>query len=429
MCGATATAAAPPRIEHIGVSADGTPANANQSMEEISADGRYVVFSSNATNLVPGTTDITSSNIFVKDLRTGAVEQASVASDGGRPQKMSFSFAPSISADGRYVAFESTALDLAPGKTENGTDIFVRDRLTKRTELVVRHENGVFGNTDQPVISADGRYIAFHSERRDLIPGDDDGPGIFVKDLRKGTIRRVSIAPDGSRPKDASYGSPVISQDGTKVGFMAAGDDMGPGPDPDDPAPAPHGRPPTRWAGYVHDLTTGRTEPVSETPDGRIARVRGITRFSPDGQYALFSSHAKDLVPNDTNGVADVFARNLRTGEIRRLSLRPDGSEAHGTSYGGVLSADNRKLFFGSYAPDLAPGDTRSKPHLFVRDLRTGAVDRIDVRADGDRTTDGTSSGVHVDRSGKLAVFANFGLDLVTGQANERDNLYLRRLD
>jgi len=160
----------------------------------ISVDGRYVAFQSSATNLVPNDTNYME-DIFVVDLQTNRIERVSVSSSGAQANR--YSWYPTLSADGRFVAFQSTATNLVPNDTNNGWDIFVHDRQTRRTVRVSLTFLGAEAVPDstRPDISADGRYVVFQSNGFNLVPNDwNVGSDIFVRDTQAGTTRCVSVS-------------------------------------------------------------------------------------------------------------------------------------------------------------------------------------------------------------------------------------------
>ena len=229
----------------------------------------------------------------------GVTTRASVASDGTQGNDDSWSSA--LSADGRYVAFQSAAGNLVAGDTNGTWDIFVRDRTTGATTRVSVASDGTQGNSasSAPVLSADGRTVAFYSSASNLVVGDTGWADVFVRDLTTGVTRRVSVASDGSQANSDSV-IPALSADGRYVAFVSlasnlvAGDTNG------------------QSDVFVRDLAMGQTVRVSFASDG--AQANGWSRsptISADGRYVAFTSTASNLVPGDTNTVEDVFVRDL----------------------------------------------------------------------------------------------------------------------
>ncbi len=209
----------------ISVATDGTQGNSYSDFPSISADGRYVAFSSKATNLVSGDTNGTD-DIFVHDTITNTTRRISVATDA--TQGNAYSYFPSISANGRYVAFYSKATNLVSGDTNNALDIFVCDTVSNTTRRVSVDSNGTQGSnhSSSPSISADGRYVAFDSYASNLVSGDTNGTGdIFVYDTVVNTTRRVSVASDGNQGNNLSS-SPSISADGSYVAFSSSANNL-----------------------------------------------------------------------------------------------------------------------------------------------------------------------------------------------------------
>ncbi|WP_344030459.1 hypothetical protein [Streptomyces luteireticuli] len=410
---AEAGTAARPRVERVSVAADGTQGNGSSYEPAITADGRYAAFRSRARNLVPGAPNAV--NLYLKDLRTGAVERANVANDGDPDVRWVYTF--SVSATGQYVAFSSNAVENGPGHVTD-QHIYVRDRLTGRTEPLLGAENRK-GRATSPAISGDGRYVAFASDRTDLVPGG--GPrqwDVYVRDLRKHTTRRVSVASDGSRANQLSH-FPVISADGRRIGFASLADNLG--------AARVHSWPESSF--YVHDLRTGRTRPAAATRDGKAAVTVLASSLSPDGRYAAFTTATPGIVPGPDHGVGvwDCYVKDLRTGSTRRVSLARDGSLTDGNCSDPVMSPDGRRVFFTSDAKDIVPGGSNGWRGIFVKDLRTGAVERLDVSADGAQGNGGSGS-ITVDRSGRRVLFDSWADDLVPGDTNDTGDVFLRRL-
>jgi Tol biopolymer transport system component len=206
----------------VSVGSDGTQGNSDSYRPSISADGRYVAFSSLANNLVTEDTN-NEGDIFVYDLVANTTRIVSVATDGTGGN--SESYRPSISADGRYVAFESRANNLVDGDTNSYADIFIYDTVANTTRIVSVATDGTDGNFDSyaPSISADGRYVTFYSYASNLVSGDTNPyADIFIYDTVANTTRIVSVATDDTQGNDFSSSSyPSISGDGRYVAFVS----------------------------------------------------------------------------------------------------------------------------------------------------------------------------------------------------------------
>jgi Tol biopolymer transport system component len=213
----------------VSVRSNGDQANGASSSPSISADGRYVVFTSDATNLVPGDTNGVG-GVFVRDRSTGTTSMVSLRSDGD--QSNAGGYDPSISADGRYVVFTSLATNLVPGDTNGKADVFVHDRSTGTTSRVSVRSNGDQANnrrSDEPSISADGRYVAFVSGAANLVRGDTNGKAdVFVHDRQTGTTSRVSVRSNGDQVNWPSL-DPSISAHGRYVAFRSGAANLVPG--------------------------------------------------------------------------------------------------------------------------------------------------------------------------------------------------------
>ncbi|WP_050502737.1 PD40 domain-containing protein, partial [Streptomyces monomycini] len=406
--------------ERVSVAADGTQGNGFSGDPTLSANGRFVAFTSEATNLGPTDTN-GHQDVYVKDLRTGKVDLVSVAGDGTPGDALSGS--PEISADGRYVAFYSGATNLVPGDTNGEGDVFVHDRRTGRTvSPTAGAGTSPYGYGVQDfALSGDGRRLVFGSYRPDLVPGDtNERLDIFVHDVRKGTTRRGSVASDGTQANAASA-FPSISADGRRIAFTSKATNL-------TPAGPGFRRPPPQDPLYVHDVDTGRTRAASLSTTGAVVGVSPSPRIGPDGRYAVFSALAADVVPGDTNGTYDLFARDLERGTTRLLSRAHDGAQGDGWSSDGRLSAGNQRLFFTSAATNLVPGDTNGQVDGFVRDLRTGRVERINVGADGGQSASWTNTAAP-DATGRLAAFDSRDEGLVPGDTNTTGDVFVRRLE
>ena len=290
------------RVEHtterVSVSSTGAQQNGSLvSVPALSADGRYVAFTSDASNLAPKDTNGVE-DVFVRDRQTGTTGRVSL-SNLGAAQGNGYSFAPAISADGRYVTFGSVATNLVSGDTNNEADIFVRDRqkhTTRRINLSSIGKAQATAMSVEPVISRDGRYIAYSSVAPNLVPGDtNQREDVFVRDRLTHTTSRVSVSSTGAQIGGGS-GGPSLSANGRRIAFVSSG------------ANAVRGDTNGRTDVFVRDLGANTTERVSISSTGaqgnNDSRACAISR---DGQHVAYSSDASNLVPGDVNGNLDVF--------------------------------------------------------------------------------------------------------------------------
>jgi Tol biopolymer transport system component len=349
-------------IERVSVAADGTQARGPSQNAAVTPDGRFIAFESRAANLTAGDTN-NSVDVFVKDRQSGAVERVSVAADGD--QANGGSYRPVLSADGRYVAFWSDASNLVPDD-ENGTydnggyDIFVKDRQSGALERVSVSSDGSEGMADSqsPSLSADGRYVAFGSYSSNLVPDDANGvPDIFVKDRQTGAVEQVSVTADGMQGNGGSFWNPVLADDGRYVAFWSEATNL----TPDETNGV--------MDVFVKDRQTGALERASLAANGAEANGPSYSpTLSADGRHVAFWSEANNLVPGDTNGVPDIFVKERHSGAIERISLAGSGAEANGPSYNPIISADGRSIAFWSDASNLTSDDNNGKSDVFVVD-------------------------------------------------------------
>ncbi|MET0499011.1 MAG: hypothetical protein ABW106_12180, partial [Steroidobacteraceae bacterium] len=275
----------------------------------ISSDGRYVVFTSTGTTLVPGDTN-SRADIFVYDRQAGTTERVSVDSYGGQANGESMS--GSISADGRFVSFLSRASNLVPGDTNSAADLFVHDRTSGLTERANVDTYGVQSNADtfESAISATGRYVIFTSGASNLVPGDTNQVSdTFLRDRDTGTTERVGVGAGGVQGNGSSH-SYAVSADGRYVTFgstasnLVAGDTNG----VDDT--------------FVRDRQAGTTERVNVGPTGKQAlRSSQGADMSDDGRYVAFVGFPSELVPGDTGRFEQIFVRDRLLNITERASV------------------------------------------------------------------------------------------------------------
>jgi Tol biopolymer transport system component len=420
----------PDRTQRVSLAHDGGQGEGSSQKADISLDGRFVAFESRAENLVPDDTN-TWQDIFVVEVATGAIERVSVASDGTQGDWASFT--PSISGDGRFVAFAASSTNLVPDDTNGEVDIFVHDRGTGTTERVSVASDGTQANnqSQDPSISADGRYVVFESWADNLVVGDtnagDDDPfsgsDIFWHDRETGETRRVSVSSEGAQADSWSAGA-AISAGGKHVAFVSHASNLVPGSHNG----AAHV--------YVHEVDTGVTERISVSNDGTQANSDASPvsppSLSADGRYVTFDTPASNLIPFDTNFNADVFVRDRVRQTTERISVTSVGAQApppHGSSFRSRISPDGRFVVFDSGARLVPPTRERQDGPLildiYLHDRLTGITEMVSVDEDGIQP-DNSSFYPSATAGGRHVAFEGRGTTLVPGDTNGFSDIFTR---
>jgi Tol biopolymer transport system component len=396
----------------ISVASDGTQGNYGSFSPSISADGRYVAFVSDASNLVSGDTN-NWSDIFVYDTVANTTRRVSVDSNGTQGNGSSSS--PSISADGRYVAFDSEASNLVSGDANGTGDIFVYDTVANTTRRVSVATDGTQGNaySDFPSISADGRYVAFSSQATNLVSGDTNGiDDIFVHDTITNTTRRISVATEGTQGNAYSY-FPSISANGRYVAFYSKASNLVSG-DTNGSLDI-----------FVYDTVSNTTRRVSVDSNGTQGNGSSSSpSISADGRYVAFDSYASNLVSGDTNGTGDIFVYDTVANTTRRVSVDSNGTQGNNLSYSPSISADGRYVAFYSDANNLVSGDTNNAPDIFVYDTVANTTRRISVGDNGNQGNN-LSSSPSISADGSYVAFSSYASNLVSGDTNNYVDIFV----
>jgi Tol biopolymer transport system component len=316
---------------------------------------------------------------------------------------------PSISADGRFVCFESRSSNLVTGDWNHETDIFVHDRSTGTTERVSVDSAGgeAAGGSHFPEISADGRWVVFDSWAPNLVSGDTNSKSdIFVHDRQGGTTVRASVDSSGSEGDGNSQYVSSISGDGRFVAFQSDASNLVAGDK-------------NRLIDlFVHDFQSGTTERVSVSTSGKEADSRSDwPSISGDGRFVAFESDADNLVNGDTNLKRDVFVRDRQNGTTRRMSVDSAGVEANDWSASPSISADGRYVAFDSMASNLVSGDTNPSRDVFVHDRFTKTTTVVSVDSAGVQPG-GDSFGPSISPDGRLVSFCGTSGGFVSGDNN-----------
>jgi uncharacterized repeat protein (TIGR01451 family) len=389
---------------------------------DMTPDGRFVVFASAASNLVPGDSNGVG-DVFVRDRRIGVTERVSVGPKGvqgdGDSNFLGISTAPAISDDGRYVAFKSDASNLVKGDRNQLTDVFVRDRATGTTERISGDGGG-----DNPGISPDGRFVAFETFDFD----GDFARDIYLRDRATGTIERISVSHDGSEIFSPSE-DPVVASaaNGRPIVAFASG---APNLVPNDGI---------NIDVFVRDLSgpSPTTELVSVSSDEQPAGEFDTSRnpaISSDGRFVAFQSDAQNFtaVPH-TGFFTDVFVRDRQAGTTVIASPNGRGREASGQSEDPEISTDGRFVAFASFASDLIARSTDPDGELvrdaFVRDLTAGTTEIVSVNsAHQDATRDGNHDDVGagpVSADGLVVLMGTQADNLFAGDDNLVNDVYV----
>ncbi|MBK7641899.1 MAG: PD40 domain-containing protein [Planctomycetes bacterium] len=398
------------------VDSSGAQATGASAYPVISADGRFLAFESLASNLVPGDSNARY-DVFVRDLQTGTTERASVGPNGVEGNGDSTYAA--ISPDGRFVGFQSRSTNFAAGDTNGFQDVFVRDRLLGTTERVSLGSLGTQGNKDcmGPSVSADGRYLAFMSQASNLVTPDYTSTfDCFLRDRVAGTTVRVSEAYTGGPANLYSYW-PVLSADGRFVAFHSAASNVTS----------------NDFNGtvdvFLYDVATRVNELLSVSSGG----VQGdfassYPSISADGRYVAFHSIALNLAAGDTDVLQDVFLRDRLAGTTELISVGLGGAQPDADCGWVSLSADGRFVVFESAATNLAPGDTNGVVDIFRVDRQSGSLERVDLGPSGVQSN-APSYGGGVSADGRWVCFASSATNLVLGDTNALDDAFARDFD
>ena len=411
----TLTLATEPQTERISVSSLGVEGTSASQGAALSGNGRYVVFSSDASNLVDG--DTNSRDIFVRDRQNGTTELVSVASDGTQANRPA-SF-PAISGNGRFIVYESEADNLVPGDTNEASDIFCYDRQNGTTFLVSLTSDGSQANGDSftPSTSSDGRYVTFTSLANNLVEGDTNGDrDVFVRDLQTGTTERISVSSEGVQGNSASGGLGAgpgrISGDGRYVVFGSFAGSL----TPDDNN--------LRDDVFLRDRTLGTTVRASVSGDGAEGNDHSLYGdASDDGRYVVFHSASNNLVPEDTNDEMDIFLRDVVAGTTTRISLGLEGAEADDRSEFARISADGSIVTYQSLAANLVTGDTNSLRDIFVQELSGGTAARVSLAGGGGQANSHSSFPSISDDGGGVA-YQSLAANLVPDDNNEAFDVF-----
>ncbi|MDA1260072.1 MAG: hypothetical protein O3A20_05565 [Planctomycetota bacterium] len=379
----------------------------------LSANGQFIAFSSDASTLVSGDTNGVS-DVFLHDRVNGTTIRVSVTSAGLEGTGASSS--PMICSDARFIVFESAATDLVPNDNNGALDIFIHDRLSGITQRISLSSTNQEGNGDSThsQTSADGRYVTFQSMADNLVGGDNNAArDVFVRDLLTGVTRRASVNTAGVEG-DAASCEPSISDDARFVAFRSAATNLAAG-DTNGLLDI-----------FVHDVLRAETTLVSDGISS--AQSNGDSQhpsISASGRYVAFESIADNLAAGDANLSSDVFVRDRLSGVTERVSLNSSGVEGNLASHAPEISPGGRYVTFTSFADDLVAGDLNGVSDAFCRDRLRGATTRVSVDS-FDVEGDGASSHASISADCRYVAFESASTNLVGSDLNAVADVFVR---
>ncbi len=391
----------------VSTASNGSQGNGNSNWGEISADGNFIVFYSQSSNLISG---VSGTQVYRKNLVNGALELISSNSSGVQGNGISDTLA-SISADNRYVVFASTSDNLVTGVS--GSQIYIKDTLTGDLSLVSSNANGISGNGTSRTseISANGRFVVFSSDSDNLIAGVT-GMQAYVKDLVTGDIRLASSNADGvfANHIESPFKELTISSDGRYVTFRAnTNEGLLPGV--------------SGHHIYRKDMETGTLQVVSTSADGTLANgVNNYGHVSDDGRYLVFTSTANNL----QTGVSgtQIYRKDMETGEVVLVSSDSEGNPGSGgVTIRPQISANGRYVVFRSTHTNYVDGV--STQQFYRKDIETGELLLVSRSTDGSTNGIFSGEGAFMSADGSRIVFSS-NQALVGDDTNGVVDIYMR---
>ena len=424
-------------LERVSITGGGASLNGDSFNAAISADGRYVAFDSAATDLVPGAIAAPGVaaagdfpiNVYLRDRAAATLELISIGLNGVAPNN--FSGSPAISADGRYVGFSSTASNLVSGDTNGISDVFVRDRLLGTTARVSLPGDGPDtaggGATYSQVsswMSADGRYVIFSSSAKLTANNSNLFRHIYRRDLVANTTVLVDVNPSNVAADNDSGGDGSISADGRFVMFLSGSNDI-----------LPNANPFLTLHLYVRDMLAGVT--TSLTPNLSMPGLcpsytgqSGTYNLSGNGRFAMFDSYCTDIAVGQ-DPLDGIFVRDLVLGVTRPFRLNDSGAPGGYPAGSGVypsISNSGRYAVAWSQTMNIVAGDTDAYSDVFLHDFVAARTFRISQRADTGAPANGHSYMPLIGGAGHV-VFASDASNLVDGDNNGLRDIFVATLD
>lgn len=368
LCSSIAVADSP---ELVSQTSSGTLGNSASEQPSVSANGLVVSFESRSNNLLGGDFSDTK-HIYVSDRSSGALDRGSVSSSGSIANSDSHS--AQLSGNGRYVVFVSSASNLVDSDSNGADDVFRYDRDTKTTERVSAPLAGTEfdGASTDPDLSSDGRFVVFSSSASNVIEQDgNDASDVFVKDLETGQVELISVALDGQVGNRRSM-LPRMSADGRYVVFVSDATNL---VEKDSNGARDV---------FIRDRISGVTERVTlSSANKQLARNSTAPDVSDDGRFVVFETLSDEVVDQDRNGFRDLYLRDREERSTVLVSGTPFGDSGNGESWAGRISGNGQFIVFSSRANDLVEDDTNEVADVFAYDRVLGDVQRVSVSAIG----------------------------------------------
>jgi len=403
--------------QRISLSDVGAQLTSDSYNPQLSADGRFVVFSSTANNLVANDTN-NSEDIFMFDRQTSTITRITLNSQGVEGTG-GYSYLNAVSADGRFVQFFSTMTNLVPNDTNNTEDVFVRDTLLNTTTRASLDSSGnqVMGISMGGGVSNDGRYVSFSSTANNLVAGDiNNAEDVFVRDMQTGIVTRVSVDSAGTQANSWSWFMDM-TDDGRYITYISYADNLVAGD--------------TNYMADVfrHDNITGETIRISVNSAGEQGDShsdRGLNNISNDGMVIVFASLSQNLVPEDYNDTYDVFVRDLNTNTTQAISLYSSLTQIapNSSSYNPSISDDGQFVVYESSAQNLTTDLNNFETNIFLYDRQTATTTRIST---GINNTPANLSSYNpvISGDGNTILFASAAYNLIENDTNNATDLFM----
>ena len=383
------------------------------TLPSVNSDGSVIAFESTSGNLVGDANSQT--QILVKNIQSNSIQRVSVNNSGTAGNKASYS--PSISSDGKKIAFNSLSNNLYSGDINGFSDIFVRDTTNNVTTLVNITKNGIIADKESAdaVISGNGRFVAFATAANNLSGQTTNSKrNVYLKDLVTGNLELISINNSGTVGNNDSF-LPSISFDGRYISFVSFASNF------DNIANN------NVYDIYRHDTLNKTTKRISYSATGGASNGLSLgSVISADGQTIAYHSLANNLVDNDSNNAIDVFIYDVAT---QKTELASGNIAASGFSFNAKISDTGRFIAYYSTANNLVPNDSNNSSDLFIYDRLLKKTERASVSTSGVQTSKSIDTNISISGDGKAAVFSSTDAALVSGDTNNKLDVILRKIN